>query len=140
MTDHRHAATPWPPSHRRRRRTPRSAAILAALEARDVPVSAQRLHADLHHDGQRLALATVYRTLHALAADGVVHVFHRHGEDAFRHCGPQHHHHFICHRCDRVIELQLPEVEASLARVVADERLAVHGHDADLYGTCSDCT
>jgi Fur family ferric uptake transcriptional regulator len=113
---------------------------LAALEARDVPVTAQGLHADLRQDGQRLALATVYRTLHALAADGTAHVFRQHGEDAFRRCGPRHHHHFICRSCGRVIELELPEIELSVARLAADERFAVHAHDADLYGTCHDCT
>lgn len=141
MTDQRHASTQWIlHRQRRRRRAPRRGVVLAALEARDVPVTAQRLHADLHQDGQRLALATVYRTLHALAEDGAVHVFRRHGEDAFRRCEPRHHHHFICHRCGRVIELELPELEASLARLADDERFAVHGHHADLYGYCRHCT
>jgi Fur family ferric uptake transcriptional regulator len=122
------------------RRTPRRGVVLAALEGRDVPVTAQRLHAELSQRGERLALATVYRTLHALAAERAVHVFRRHGEDAFRRCGPSHHHHFICGDCGRVVELQLPEVEAWVARLAAEQRFAVHEHRADLYGSCRDCT
>jgi Fur family ferric uptake transcriptional regulator len=126
-----------------RRRAPRRDAVLAALTGRDIPITAQQLHAELHRQGERLGLATVYRTLHALVADGAVHVFRqpgrRHGEDAFRRCEPRHHHHFVCHLCGRVIELELPEIEASVARMVAQARFAVHDHRADLYGDCRDC-
>lgn len=39
-----------------------------------------------------------------------------------------------------MIELELPEIEAFVARMAAQARFAVHDHRADLYGDCRDCT
>jgi hypothetical protein len=74
-------------------------AVLDALRRPPEPLSAKDLHAGL---GRSVGLATVYRALQGLVDAGRVDLFRREsGEALFRLCNPVHHHHLVCHRCDR---------------------------------------
>ena len=65
------------------------------MEERD-DVTAQELHERLRRRGERLGLATVYRTLGLLAEEGVIDALsHRQGELCYRLCGDGHHHHLV---------------------------------------------
>ena len=78
-------------------------------------VTAQELHERLRRRGERLGLATVYRTLGLLAEEGVIDALsHRQGELCYRLCGDGHHHHLVCSRCHQVVELE--DCERPLAR------------------------
>ena len=67
------------------RSTRQRATVLAELLAEPDDVTAQQLHERLRARGERLGLATVYRTLGLLADEGVVDVLsHRPGELCYR--------------------------------------------------------
>ena len=55
-----------------RRQTRQRAALATALESTAEFVSAQELHTRLAESGTKVGLATVYRNLQAMAADGKV--------------------------------------------------------------------
>ena len=55
-----------------RRPTRQRAAVEALLRTSDDFVSAQAIHARLRETGDAVGLATVYRTLQALSAEGLV--------------------------------------------------------------------
>ena len=134
----RAAAPPLTPGLRptRQRR-----AILEAVAAEDRPVSAQDLHARLRRSGASAGLATVYRTLQALADSGVLRTFQTpSGEVAYKVCEPGHHHHLICTRCGRVEEIPSCEVEEWAAGVAKRRGFAVSSHQADIYGVCASCS
>jgi Fur family transcriptional regulator, ferric uptake regulator len=115
-------------------------AILQAVADEQRPVSAQDLHARLRRAGEPAGLATVYRTLQALADSGVLRTFQTPtGEVAYKVCEPGHHHHLICTRCGRVEEIPSCEVEEWAASVAKRRGFSVSSHQADIYGVCARC-
>lgn len=114
-------------------------AVLDALADRPETVTAQELHAQMRKGVARPGLATVYRTLSALAAAGEVDTFTRDGEQAFKLCGGHHHHHLVCEACGVVQEVRGREVEDWVSRVARKRGFTVSGHTADIFGTCRDC-
>lgn len=114
-------------------------AVLAALAARDDLVTAQDLHHDLRRRRGGPGLATVYRTLSALAEAGEIDGFAREGEQAFRLCGERHHHHLVCDACGAVEEVESAEVESWVRRVARRHGFELTGHTADIHGICAGC-
>lgn len=119
----------------RQRRT-----VVEALREREDAVTAQDLHATLRAAGEAVGLATVYRTLTALAGAGFLDTFEREGEQAFRLCGSGHHHHLVCETCNRVEEIDAAEVEAWVDAVARRRGWTVTAHRADIFGRCGRCT
>ena len=73
--------------------------------------SAQQLHDALRERGESVGLATVYRTLQALADQGVVDVLRIDDENVYRMCArDEHHHHLVCRVCGTTVELEGLEV------------------------------
>lgn len=113
--------------------------VLSALQGREHPASAIEIHQRLRARGQRVGLTTVYRTLHALTDAGLVHVFHRNGELAYRHCRDGPHHHLVCEVCGLVTERSADAVARWLQQVRADEDFVPNPQHSDLYGVCGAC-
>lgn len=113
--------------------------VLHALEGRDRPVTALELHECLRGDGPSVGLTTVYRTLHALADTGLVHVFRRHGELAYRHCHDGPHHHLVCEVCGLVAERPTRTVTRWMQQVRTEEDFVPNPDHSDLYGVCGAC-
>jgi len=115
-------------------------AVLEALGGSDRPLTAQGLFAELGRNGRGAGLATVYRTLQVLSQAGAVRTFPAgEGEIAYKLCDPGHHHHLVCERCGKVIELPSCEVEGWAERVAGKRGFAVSSHQADIYGSCAEC-
>ena len=114
-------------------------AIVEALERRERAVSAQELFVAFRGKAGAPGLATIYRTLSALAEGSVVEVFHKGDEALFRLCGDAHHHHLVCNECGLVEEIEAEEVEAWVARVSRRRSFTVTEHRADIYGLCASC-
>ena len=70
--------------------------------------SAQQIFEDLHSQGQRVGLATVYRSLQGLAEDGRVDTLRSsEGEVLYRSCTSEHHHHhLVCRTCGFTEEIE----------------------------------
>ena len=115
-------------------------AVVAALARSEKPLTAQALHAQLARDEHGPGLATVYRALQALAQAGLARTFAaREGEQAYKLCEPEHHHHLICDRCGEVVEIPSCEVESWAASVAAKRGFVVRSHQADIHGLCAAC-
>jgi len=123
-----------------RRHTRQRAAVATALESTDEFLSAQDLHAALRARGDRIGLATVYRSLQTLAEDGTVDV--RRGEDGevtYRRCSTGHHHHLVCRACGRTVEVESQVVERWAAGVARDSGFVDAVHSVEITGTCPAC-
>ncbi|TDD18428.1 Fur family transcriptional regulator [Nonomuraea diastatica] len=100
--------------------------VLDALAAHRLPVSAQRVHAELQDRGERTGLTTVYRALASMTEAGLVHAFTHAGEAVYRLCGSAEHHHLVCRVCGLVAE--------------REEKDLVDGFRAEeVYGICAAC-
>jgi Fur family ferric uptake transcriptional regulator len=104
-------------------------------------VSAQTLHATLRDENTGIGLATVYRALAGLAAQGEADSLQSpEGEALYRACSSTgHHHHLICRSCGLTVEIEATDVE-QWARSTAER----HGfteaeHIVDIFGLCTAC-
>jgi Fur family ferric uptake transcriptional regulator len=123
------------------RMTRQRAAVADVLGDTDEFRSAQQLHELLRSRGDRVGLATVYRTLQALADGGEVDVLRAEdGESLYRRCARrEHHHHLVCRSCGRTVEIDGPTVEAWASRVAATHGFDDIEHTIELWGTCASC-
>lgn len=124
-----------------KRQTPQRVAIAEVLEGSDRFRSAQEIHEQLRSRGDKIGLATVYRTLQDLASDQKIDVLRTPlGESTYRSCASSgHHHHLVCTSCGTSVEIENPALEKW-----ADDSARRHGfthesHTAEIYGRCGAC-
>ena len=124
-----------------RRPTRQRAAVQAVLREIDDFTSAQNLHALLRAQGQRVGLATVYRTLQAMATDGAVDMMRTSdGEAVYRRCSSErHHHHLVCRSCGRTVEVEGTVVESWTDKISAENGFTDVEHTLEFFGTCPSC-
>ena len=122
-----------------RRPTRQRAALADLMSTTTEFLSAQDLHARLQERGESVGLATVYRNLQAMAADGDVDVLRTDdGECVYRSCGTDaHHHHLVCRECGRTVEVEGPAVEKWAAEVARQNGFSEVTHTIELFGTCT---
>jgi Fur family transcriptional regulator, ferric uptake regulator len=114
--------------------------VLSELMGERDDVTAQELHDRLRSGGEKLGLATVYRTLGLLAEAGVIDsLAHRPGELCYRWCGQGHHHHLVCSGCHRVVELADCELDPWLERISRAHGFVTTGHRLEVSGLCAAC-
>ncbi|MCJ7826919.1 MAG: transcriptional repressor [Demequinaceae bacterium] len=117
-------------------------AVLAVLDASEDFRSAQQWHECLRDNGSSIGLATVYRTLQALADTGDVDAVRGvDGEVLYRRCGDstRHHHHLRCRTCGAAVEIEGPGVEEWTARVGERYGYSCVEHTIELTGLCEAC-
>jgi Fur family transcriptional regulator, ferric uptake regulator len=112
-------------------------AIRAALERADRPLSPKEVLSASRRRIRTLGLATVYRTLNTMVADGWLVEVQLPGEPPrYEMAGKTHHHHFVCDRCHRVFEVHACPGDMSGMVPAAFE---LSRHEIVLYGICADC-
>jgi Fur family ferric uptake transcriptional regulator len=122
------------------RSTPQKRALAAILDASGGFRSAQDLFAELRARGENVGLTTVYHQLRALADAGEVDALRgEDGETRYRRCGTGHHHHLVCRRCGRTVEVEGRETERWAASVAARHGFADVSHTVEILGTCGQC-
>jgi Fur family transcriptional regulator, ferric uptake regulator len=123
------------------RSTRQRLAVLEVLAAERDDATAQEIHAALAGRGKRVGLATVYRTLAALSSCGAVDALSHHPDEVcYRLCSEGHHHHLVCERCHRVVELADCDLDAWLAERARRHGFTVSSHSVELTGMCAECS
>ena len=119
------------------RNTRQKTAIREAFAGANRPLSPEEvlLSAQQHHPG--VGIATVYRNIQALVAEGWLHPVEVPGESSrYEVAGKHHHHHFQCNACGKVYELEGCVVER---RPKLPRGFRASGHEFYVYGTCAAC-
>ena len=120
------------------RPTKQRLAVAEALRTYDGFHSAQEIHSRL--DGA-VGLATVYRTLTALAEAGAVDAMRSEdGETIYRRCSDSHHHHLVCRTCGATVEVEGPTVERWTRAIAEEHGYADVSHSLEIFGTCPACS
>ena len=122
--------------------TSRRTAVFDTLSASMGFRSAQDIHAQLRSAGAKIGLTTVYRALQALSDVGDVDVLRTaDGECAYRACRTgDHHHHLVCRKCSRTVEVIGPAVERWAAAVASENGFTGITHTVEVFGTCAECS
>ena len=119
------------------RMTRQRAAIGLVIQRAKRPLAPQEVLEAARGAVRALGLATVYRNLKRLVADGTVRAINLPGETPRYERGVSaHHHHFQCTACRKVYDV--PGCPGNLRRM-APRGFKVEQHDLTLYGRCSDC-
>ena len=126
------------------RRTRQRRLVVSVFDGTDQWLTAQQVHRQLAQQGSPVGLATVYRTLTALADAGELDAVHAHGSAAnpewqYRHCSTQHHHHLTCRNCGRTVEIAAPPIEAWAAEVAKTHGYTAIEHVIEVTGLCPAC-
>jgi Fur family ferric uptake transcriptional regulator len=123
------------------RTTKQRQAVLSALDEANHFCTAQELHEVLRHRGDKVGLATVYRSLQLMADAEEVDVLRGEaGEASYRRCSTKHHHHLVCRSCGRAVEVSGPAVETWADRVASENGFTDVSHTVELSGVCAACS
>ena len=119
------------------RRTRQRDAILAALEESGAPLSPQEILKAAQPKHRGLGIATIYRAIRELISEKRLVPVELPGlPPRYELAGKDHHHHFECRDCGRVLEIEGCGVDL---RKIAPRGLRVERHEIFLYGVCRAC-
>src|SRR5919109_1574183 len=110
--------------------------ILEAVRATDTHPSARMVHRTVRRRLPRVSLATVYRNLRRLAAEGFL--LERAGVDGLRFDGNvERHDHFTCLACRRIFDVPPAQATGARQRMAARAGFEVLDHRVEFYGLCA---
>jgi Fur family transcriptional regulator, peroxide stress response regulator len=119
--------------------TPQRLAIYAALTASAAHPSVDDLYCEVRGRYPMLSRNTVYQTLEALSALGLVQAI-RTGRQHIRYDGNlSEHHHLVCLVCHRVEDFHDAALERLKPPASLRRRYRVLGHRVEFYGYCRLC-
>jgi len=92
-------------------------------------------------DGSRVSRATVYRTIGHLEAAGLIRkVARTNDREVYEHdYGYPQHDHFICQKCNSLIEFRNEQISTILESIAADHGFRMTGHRLEVHGICEKC-
>jgi len=122
------------------RLTPQRMMVIEALHSGDEHISAEEIYVQVRAKYRYANISTVYRTLELLKELGLVtEIALGDGRVRYHPAEKGHHHHLVCHKCGRIIDLP----ESALAPL-EDSILRDYQFKADLkhlavFGLCAPC-
>jgi len=122
------------------RMTPQRMAIVRAVLTHAGHPTVEQIHKQMLPDYPTTSLATVYKTISLLKAEGEL-LELGFGEHGSRYDGlrPRPHPHMICTRCGEILDLDMDSLEAVVAGFAAKTGYAVNSHRFDVFGLCPAC-
>lgn len=97
---------------------------------------------DKPRDGRhRVSRATVYRTVSQLEEAGLIRkVARANDREVYEHdYGYPQHDHFICQKCNRLIEFRNEKISAILEEVALEMGFRMTSHRLEAHGICAEC-
>jgi Fur family ferric uptake transcriptional regulator len=121
--------------------TPERDVILQEVFQRHDHFEAEDLLDSIKKKGKGTSRATVYRTLELLVQCELLEVVDLGGNaHHYEHVlGHQHHDHFICEQCGRIIEFTHPPLEELKERVCEEMDFDGRSHTLKIVGICERC-
>jgi len=103
-------------------------------------ISAEELYAEVKKINPHVGYATIYRTLKLLKDCGLLSERHfDEGQARYEVAGEQHHDHFICENCGKIVEFEDDGLERLQQMVAQKMGVTLHRHKLELYGLCGEC-
>lgn len=119
--------------------TPQRLAIYQFLAANDSHPTAEEIYRRVKPGLPSLSLGTVYRTLELFEAQGLISRVLALSPQARYDANRDQHHHFICVRCQRVLDSQDSRLQELPVRDTAPAGFRVLSHRVQVLGLCPAC-
>ena len=119
--------------------TPQRRAILRAVLDLDDHPTADRVHAALGRRRVRVSRATVFRTLESFARLGIIAKACHPGSSIRYDRRTDRHHHLVCSRCDRVVDISDARLDALPVPDTRSFGFVVSDFKVQLRGICKEC-
>lgn len=119
--------------------TPQRFEIYRELASSTAHPSAEEIHRRIRKRMPTVSLDTVYRTLTTFKENGLVSRVEVFDDPARFDANIDHHHHFICTECRKVIDIDWPEFDTLKLPEEAGKLGRVNRPHAELHGICSEC-
>jgi Fur family ferric uptake transcriptional regulator len=116
-------------------------AIVETFIAADEHITVEDLHHRVRSIDRTISAATVYRTVNMLVEMGVATKRHFGNGSATFECevNKEHHDHFVCTSCGRIIEFHNDAIETLQETVAKEHGFTLSHHRMELYGICASC-
>jgi Fur family ferric uptake transcriptional regulator len=115
-------------------------ALAELIEARGGAFSAADLVSDARARRLGIGRATIFRALELLEEIGALDRINLPtGEHAYVPCSPAHHHHVVCRRCGRSVEIGDLGLSSHARDVARSTGYRIDEHRFELFGLCPDC-
>ena len=122
------------------RMTPQRLMILETIEGASGHISAEEIYQDIRQRYPGLNISTVYRTLELLKEMGMVtETDMGDGRVRFHSAGHEHHHHLVCSRCGKVIDLDEEMLSPLTSALYQKYGFRADLHHLAIFGRCKDC-
>jgi Fur family ferric uptake transcriptional regulator len=116
--------------------TPTRVMVLEILSKAKKPLSVKDIQKKL---GQAIDLATLYRTFETLRFSGLVlEVDFKHGHSHYELATMKHHHHAICEKCGRVVDISKCDIKNLEKQVLKLSKFKkINSHSLEFFGICN---
>jgi Fur family peroxide stress response transcriptional regulator len=121
------------------RRTRQREVIRQVVRHTDCHPAADFVYEAVRRELPGVSLGTVYRNLKLLADKGELRVLEGAGGTLRYDACTRNHYHFICDKCGRIFDLDLPPETRLERRVAETTGFKVRCHTLEFRGVCSDC-
>ena len=124
---------------KQKRMTKQKALIWQILSETKRHPTAEWVYGEARKDMPNISLGTVYRNLQLLVADGMAQELN-YGKGVSRFdANAETHYHFVCERCGRVYDVEMPLKKEVLLRGEDCGCGKVRRYRLEFYGVCHDC-
>jgi Fur family peroxide stress response transcriptional regulator len=113
--------------------------MLAFLRSTDSPPSAAQICDALCEESPGISLATVYRNLEVLLAEGQLREVACEGGPARYDGNLEPHHHFTCEGCGRIVDVDVAMPPSLLRRLSNESGLRAQRVSITFHGLCEAC-
>jgi len=122
------------------RLTPQRMMVVEALHGADKHVSAEEIYAQVRSRYPYANISTVYRTLELLKGLGLVtEIALGDGCVRFHPAEKGHHHHLVCQKCSKVIDLPASALDSLEEILLHDYQFKADLKHTAVFGLCSNC-
>ena len=121
------------------RLTAQRQAILDLINASSIHWGAEAVARTLADSGHSVGIATIYRGLSALEAEGLIQSIQLANKKCYERADKSHHDHMVCTNCGRIEEFAHETIEALQHAAAHEKGFVISGHQLVMFGLCADC-
>ncbi len=114
-------------------------AILDVINSSNRHWDADELTRSLSDAGKPIGIATVYRGLAALEAQGLIHSIQLADKKRYERADKEHHDHMVCTQCGHIEEFSHQTIEQLQQAAAHEKNFKLTGHQLVMFGLCSGC-